>query len=258
MKSFRQYLRMKLMEENETSSGLDLNTPSIKISSLSSPSLSNPRGVNPPLEYTDDIKQKEEQARVKSKEWDKKIEKEANDEIIDDVQDKMDYVTTGMSAIPVANLVGSGIDAISAGVDASQGQYKDATLRTVQAAAGVVPGSKLAVATGLRAAGVVTKAVSGELVGAGVKALSNFVQPGVSKTVSKLVTDVAQKIAPRVIDTAKTVGTIGVRETSKVINKEVPGAISGAIANNRSSSESDERDTSTTTRNIPTRNIPQA
>ena len=253
MKSFRQYLRMKLMEENETSSSLDLNIPSIKISSLSSPSLSNPA-----LKYTDDIKQKEEQARVKSNEWDKKIEKEANDEIIDDVQDKADYVTTGMSAIPVANLVGSGIDAISAGVDASQGQYKDATLRTVQAAAGVVPGSKLAAAAGLRAAQVVTKAVSGEVIGAGVKTLSNFVQPAVSKTVSKLATYVAQKTAPRLIDTAKTVGTIGVRETSKVINKEVPEAISGAIANSRLSSESDERDTSTTTRNFPTRNIPQA
>ena len=85
---------MKLMEENETSGGLDLNTPSIKISSLSSrpesPSLSNPA-----LKYTDDIKQKEEQARVKSNEWDKKIEKEANDEIIDDVQDKADYAQAG-------------------------------------------------------------------------------------------------------------------------------------------------------------------
>ena len=257
MKNFRQYLRMKLMEENETSGGLDLNTPSIKISSLSSrpesPSLSNPA-----LKYTDDIKQKEEQARVKSNEWDKKIEKEANDEIIDDVQDKADYVTTGMSAIPVANLVGSAVDAISAGVDASQGQYKDATLRTIQDAAGVVPGSKLAAATGLRSAQVVTKTVSGEVIGAGIKAVSNLVQPSVSKTVSKVATDVAQKITPRLIDTVKTVGNIGVRETSKVINKEVPGAISGAIANNRSSSESDERGTSTTPRNFPTRNIPQA
>jgi hypothetical protein len=247
---------MKLMEENETTSGLDLNTPSIKISSLprrpESSSLSNPA-----LEYTDDIKQKEEQAQVKSKEWDKKTEKEANDEIIDDVQDKMDYVTTGMSAIPVANLVGSGVDAISAGVDASQGQYKNATLRTIQAAAGVVPAGKLATATGLRAAQVVTKAVSGEVIGAGIKAVSNFVTPSVSKTVSKVATDVAQKIAPRVIDTAKTVGTIGVRETSEVINNVVPEAISGAIANNRSSSESDESNTPSATRNFPTRNIPQ-
>ena len=245
---------MKLMEENETSGGLDLNIPSIKISSLSSPSLSNPLGSNPPLKYTDDIKQKEEQARVKSNEWDKKIEKEANDEIIDDVQDKADYLTTGMSAIPVANLVGSGIDAISAGVDASQGQYKNATLRAVSAAAGVVPGSKLATATGLRAAQVVTKAVSGDVIGAGVKAVSNFVQPAVST----LVTKVAQRnMSLGLRAPAQTVGTIGVRETSKVINKEVPGAISGAIANSRLSSESDESNTSTTTRNFPTRNIPQ-
>ena len=91
--------------------------------------------------------------------------------IIDKVQGVADIVSTGLSFIPGLNLVGSAIDAVSAGVDTAQGQYGDAAMRAGSAAAGVVPGGGAAVKGGrllAKAKGAVSGAVRG--VGAAVDA----------------------------------------------------------------------------------------
>lgn len=63
---------------------------------------------------------------------------------IDAVQKVGDVVSTATSVIPGANLIGSAIDAASAAVDTAQGDYGDAMDRGIGAAAGLVPGGKLA------------------------------------------------------------------------------------------------------------------
>jgi hypothetical protein len=65
---------------------------------------------------------------------------ELNENIIDRIQTGADVLSGVLSFIPGANLIGSGIDALSAGVDLAQGQYGDAALRGAAAALGVIPG----------------------------------------------------------------------------------------------------------------------
>ena len=85
---------------------------------------------------------------------------------IDFAQGVGDVVSGAMSFVPGLNIIGSGIDAISAGVDVAQGDYGDAAFRGAAAVGGLVPGvggvmkagklAKTAVTAG-RAAGKIGK-----------------------------------------------------------------------------------------------------
>ena len=76
---------------------------------------------------------------------------ELNENVIDKIQGVADVVSGGLSFIPGLNLVGSAIDAVSAGVDVVQGQYGDAALRGGAAALGVIPGVGAAAKIGAKA-----------------------------------------------------------------------------------------------------------
>jgi len=70
---------------------------------------------------------------------------------IDWAQTAGDVVSFGASFVPGGNLVGSAIDAVSAGVDTAQGDYLDAGLRGTAAVAGLIPGGGAAVKIGAAA-----------------------------------------------------------------------------------------------------------
>ena len=70
---------------------------------------------------------------------------------IDWAQTAGDVVSFGASFVPGGNLVGAGIDAVSAGVDLAQGDYLDAGLRGAAAGAGLLPGGGAAVKVGAAA-----------------------------------------------------------------------------------------------------------
>jgi len=105
---------------------------------------------------------------------------EINENIIDNIQIGADVVSGILSFIPGGNLIGSGIDAISAGVDLAQGQYGDAGLRGAAAVLGIIPGVGVGVkvagaaAKGVKAASVAGKAasVAGKAASVGGKAKS--------------------------------------------------------------------------------------
>ena len=85
---------------------------------------------------------------------------------IDFAQGVGDVVSGAMSFVPGLNIIGSGIDAISAGVDVAQGDHGDAAFRAASAVGGLIPGvggvmkagklAKTAVTAG-RAAGKIGK-----------------------------------------------------------------------------------------------------
>ena len=70
---------------------------------------------------------------------------------LDWAQTAGDVVSFGASFVPGGNLVGSAIDAVSAGVDTAQGDYLDAGLRGTAAVAGLIPGGGAAVKIGAAA-----------------------------------------------------------------------------------------------------------
>jgi hypothetical protein len=71
--------------------------------------------------------------------------------IINAIQTGADVVSGILSFIPGANLIGSGIDAVSAAVDTAQGEYGDAALRAGSAVVGLIPGGGAAVKGGAAA-----------------------------------------------------------------------------------------------------------
>lgn len=64
---------------------------------------------------------------------------------LDKLQSVGDVVSAGLSFVPGLNLVGSAIDAVSAGIDVAQGQYGEAGMRSLSAGAGLIPGGGAAV-----------------------------------------------------------------------------------------------------------------
>ena len=98
---------------------------------------------------------------------------EINENIIDNIQIGADVVSGILSFIPGGNLIGSGIDAISAGVDLAQGQYGDAGLRGAAAVLGIIPGVGVGVkVAGAAAKGVKAASVAGKAASVGGKAKS--------------------------------------------------------------------------------------
>ena len=70
---------------------------------------------------------------------------------LDWVQTAGDVASLGLSFIPGANVIGSALDAVSAGIDVAQGDYLDAGLRGTAAGVGLIPGGGAAVKIGAAA-----------------------------------------------------------------------------------------------------------
>ena len=73
---------------------------------------------------------------------------------LDWVQTAGDVASLGLSFVPGANVIGSAIDAVSAGIDVAQGDYLDAGLRGTAAGVGLIPGGGAAVKIGAAATNV--------------------------------------------------------------------------------------------------------
>lgn len=89
---------------------------------------------------------------------------------IDKVQGGYDWVSALGSNIPVLGKAFSIGDAISAGVDVAQGQYKDAAFRGAMAGVGLIPFGGGAAKTALKIGGAAAKAV--KATGQGAKGLT--------------------------------------------------------------------------------------
>ena len=70
----------------------------------------------------------------------KQIEEGLLKKAVDFAQGVGDVVSGGLSFVPGLNLIGSAIDAVSAGVDVAQGDHGDAASRAASAVGGLIPG----------------------------------------------------------------------------------------------------------------------
>lgn len=115
---------------------------------------------------------------------------------LDWAQTAGDVVSFGASFVPGGNLVGSAIDAVSAGIDVAQGDYLDAGLRGAAAGAGLIPGGGAAVKIGAAAmkAGKAAK---------GAKVVTNTVNAAKAAGTAAAGTKVGQAT----IGTVRTAGT---------------------------------------------------
>lgn len=94
---------------------------------------------------------------------------------IDMAQTAGDVVSFGASFIPGGNLVGSAIDAVSAGVDLAQGDYLDAGLRGTAAGAGLLPGGGAAVKVGAAATKAAKTVATSKAVGGTARAIGGAI-----------------------------------------------------------------------------------
>jgi hypothetical protein len=94
---------------------------------------------------------------------------------IDMAQTAGDVVSFGASFIPGGNLVGSAIDAVSAGVDLAQGDYLDAGLRGTAAGAGLLPGGGAAVKVGAAATKAAKAVATSKAVGGTARAIGGAI-----------------------------------------------------------------------------------
>lgn len=117
--------------------------------------------------------------------------------VIDLIQLGGDVASLGLSFVPGGNVVGAGIDALSAGIDLAQGQKGEAAFRGGAAAIGLIPGAGAAakLAKAAEAGKGVAKAVT-----TAEKAIQTAQSVGgvvhASNVASKVATAGASKIAP--------------------------------------------------------------
>jgi hypothetical protein len=154
--------------------------------------------------------------------------------IINAIQTGADVVSGILSFIPGANLIGSGIDAVSAAVDTAQGEYGDAALRAGSAAVGLIPGGGAAAKVGtgaLKAARAVDTASDVAKAGKALGTATDVVRAGeVGADVGKSVIGTTKAIdtATGVAKEAEVLGTV--TSPTKIVGPTPGGAVEKTIA----------------------------
>ena len=122
---------------------------------------------------------------------------------IDAIQGGYDWVSAVGGNIPILGKAFSIGDAISAGIDVAQGQYKDAAFRGAMAGVGLIPGAGGAAKTALKIGGAAAKAAkASKATGQGVKAVKAVTKAQKAAKAADASTEVAKKAdqAKRVAD----------------------------------------------------------
>ena len=96
---------------------------------------------------------------------------------IDKAQRVADIATFAGGFVPGLNVASSAIQALSAGIDVAQGQKGEATLRGVQAGAGLIPGGRLITKAGTKGAAAVAAGMPGARAVTGLRGMLPAISP---------------------------------------------------------------------------------
>jgi len=146
---------------------------------------------------------------------------------IDWAQTAGDVVSFGASFVPGGNLVGSAIDAVSAGVDTAQGDYLDAGLRGTAAVAGLIPGGGAAVKIGAAAMKVGKAAKGAKAVTTTVNAVKTAGNAAAATKAGQATIGAVRTAGTALAGTKAGQATIGAVKTGKSVVDAVKAAKTG-------------------------------